>query len=59
MRTTVVMLTTMACIAFFTDLGILSKPLSIYTLFTFVLVVVTHLVRHYLVTSKWLCVFKL
>jgi APA family basic amino acid/polyamine antiporter len=39
-RVKVAMLTTTACIAFFTDLGILFKPLSISTLFIFILAAV-------------------
>ncbi|XP_051179315.1 cationic amino acid transporter 1 [Lolium perenne] len=49
---TVVMLFATAVIAFFTDLGILSNLLSISTLFIFMLVAVSLLVRRYYVTGE-------
>ncbi|XP_047050421.1 cationic amino acid transporter 1-like [Lolium rigidum] len=51
-RATVAMLSATACIAFFTDLGILSNLLSISTLFIFMLVAVALLVRRYYVTGE-------
>ncbi|KAK6917086.1 Cationic amino acid transporter, C-terminal [Dillenia turbinata] len=48
---TVVMMVATACIAFFTDLGILADLLSIATLLIFMLVAVALLVRRYYVTG--------
>jgi APA family basic amino acid/polyamine antiporter len=51
MRGTVAMLTVTACIAFFTDIGILSNFFTISTLFIFMVAVVTQLILRYLMVS--------
>lgn len=51
-RATVAMMAATACIAFFTDLPILSNLLSISTLFIFMLVAVALLVRRYYVSGE-------